>query len=839
MTVVSQVSEYTATGNGSLTVFASGIYLLDTATLDVKLRTITTGAEVTQVLGSDFTLSAVGVATGVIVTFIVAPPSTKQIAVSRNIPYTQQLDISNQSAYYPAAIEDALDTQEMQTQQIAAKMGRAMLAPVGETIGVMPKASLRANTVTLFDASGNPTVGPTAAAISAAQANADRAQSYADLSTKTIFADGIAEMKAILKASLTTGQPCIVSGYTNAVKKGGGRFIWVAASTATVDLGMVFAANEGGTGRWLRQVEGALNFYMFGAKGDGTTNDYASLQGAIDAAIGQYELVVPVGTFKTATSLRVKSATGLVMRGENREQSIIKRNGNSGGALLQSRGGDGNRFQDFTLDCAGYDGRGIFVLDRFSIVDGLRVLECPDRAYGLNGGENNFYGVTTFDIPSVTISAISKANPAVVTTATAHGYTTGNSVTISGGEMTQIVDRRFVVTVINPTSFSLQEDGVNVNSTAYTTYVSGGTVTLIDFFPMGCKIVNSYAYRSARTAFSAKRMRYAEISSNYAEKVYSEGATLDKCDWSMLTNNTFIDVARTDRSTTWPDLVNGGQLMAGDVGGGVGGAGIDGSNYCKITGNTWQGLQEDVPLITNRWKAGINFPNNIAGALGNIVSGNSIQDAKMGIKLTGIADGGVGNCFKFSITDNSFQNIADSETRGSGVDLGLFGDLYLGEGGGHIVTGNRRVGGVLTAQDTSTDSSVWFEDAYLVRNGATNVALAGALTAGVGTYTAQRMTWTKVGRVVHFTIHLIWTAHTGTGQFLITGLPYLSGNFAGNITAISCSVTDLAITGQLCGHIQQNESQITLFVVNNGVRSNYNVEAAGTITIAGSYQTAK
>ena len=69
------------------------------------------------------------------------------------------------------------------------------------------------------------------------------------------------------------------------------------------------------------------------------------------------------------------------------------------------------------------------------------------------------------------VSGITKANPAVVTTSAAHGYSTGDTVFLdSVGGMTEVNGRWFTVTRVDATRFSL--DGVN--STGYTTYVSGG-----------------------------------------------------------------------------------------------------------------------------------------------------------------------------------------------------------------------------------------------------------------------------------------------------------------------------------------------------------------------------
>ena len=74
-----------------------------------------------------------------------------------------------------------------------------------------------------------------------------------------------------------------------------------------------------------------------------------------------------------------------------------------------------------------------------------------------------------------TISAITKANPAVVT-ATSHGYSDGDEVVITAvGGMTEVNGKRFLVANKTTNTFELTDkDGTNVNSSSFTTYTSGG-----------------------------------------------------------------------------------------------------------------------------------------------------------------------------------------------------------------------------------------------------------------------------------------------------------------------------------------------------------------------------
>jgi len=78
------------------------------------------------------------------------------------------------------------------------------------------------------------------------------------------------------------------------------------------------------------------------------------------------------------------------------------------------------------------------------------------------------------------ITAITKASPGVITSAT-HGYTSGDEIYISGiVGMTELNGRNFRVTVINANTYSLTDlGGTAINTSSYTTYSSGGTTERI------------------------------------------------------------------------------------------------------------------------------------------------------------------------------------------------------------------------------------------------------------------------------------------------------------------------------------------------------------------------
>jgi hypothetical protein len=66
--------------------------------------------------------------------------------------------------------------------------------------------------------------------------------------------------------------------------------------------------------------------------------------------------------------------------------------------------------------------------------------------------------------------------------------------------------------------------------------------------------------------------------------------------------------------------------------------------------------------------------------------------------------------------------------------------------------------------------------------------IIGSTSAGTGTYAGggQVGTYTKIGRLVNVSIYLEWTAHTGTGNMYISGLPFTpASETAGSIGLIN------------------------------------------------------
>ena len=132
-------------------------------------------------------------------------------------------------------------------------------------------------------------------------------------------------------------------------------------------------------------------------------------------------------------------------------------------------------------------------------------------ATNVDSGEESLRGTA----PAVGsgITAITKADPGVVTTSGSHGLVNGDDVYISGVVgMTEANGQVFKVANKASTTFELTDStGAAVNTTSYTTYSSGGSV-----FPMFIKITNGHATPDNTVAWTA--VSGAESYTVYREK---------------------------------------------------------------------------------------------------------------------------------------------------------------------------------------------------------------------------------------------------------------------------------------------------------------------------------
>jgi hypothetical protein len=197
-----------------------------------------------------------------------------------------------------------------------------------------------------------------------------------------------------------------------------------------------------------------------------------------------------------------------------------------------------------------------------------------ENAYVRNGKVRKRNGYTEFGkFPNIeaNISAITQANPCQVTSLLAHGLTTGDSILLSGiVGMLELNGSEYIVTVIDPTTFTLDD----VDSTAFTAYISGGVISSFSTDPiMGLpRYINNFgvdellclSLRRA-AAYSDTFKAFIPIDSFYEILNRGDGAT-------AIYNGTLVfkpilagSFSVTDSLETFTD--DGLGVLTGDLGG--------------------------------------------------------------------------------------------------------------------------------------------------------------------------------------------------------------------------------------------------------------------------------
>ena len=111
-------------------------------------------------------------------------------------------------------------------------------------------------------------------------------------------------------------------------------------------------------------------------------------------------------------------------------------------------------------------------------------------------------------------------------------------------------------------------------------------------------------------------------------------------------------------------------------------------------------------------------------------------------------------------------------------------------------------------------------------------------TAGVGTYTEQVGQFTRIGKRVDFTLRVTWTAHTGSGNMRVAGLPFASKSISGYAPSCSIYPVNLTYSGTLAAIVNTGASTIELRSASSGAGATpVALDTSGTLTISGSYET--
>lgn len=120
-------------------------------------------------------------------------------------------------------------------------------------------------------------------------------------------------------------------------------------------------------------------------------------------------------------------------------------------------------------------------------------------------------------------------------------------------------------------------------------------------------------------------------------------------------------------------------------------------------------------------------------------------------------------------------------------------------------------------------------------NGTFTPVVTGGTSAGVGTYSQQIADYRRKDNEISFYIGLTWSAHTGTGDLKITGLPFPSKG--GYHHVVDVWVNGLTWGGaRLQARIIGGTSEVTLTnITDGGSIANVAIDTSATLMISGKY----
>lgn len=110
----------------------------------------------------------------------------------------------------------------------------------------------------------------------------------------------------------------------------------------------------------------------------------------------------------------------------------------------------------------------------------------------------------------------------------------------------------------------------------------------------------------------------------------------------------------------------------------------------------------------------------------------------------------------------------------------------------------------------------------------------GSTSAGTPTYSVQQGYYTKIGRLVHFSLFVACTAHTGTGKLYIGGLPFAANGLHPLVVGYVAYLT--IGSGTLIAYVESGANFIKIGLLTSGtIPALIDMDASFEITITGSY----
>lgn len=132
MSITSTTNKQVYDGDGGTVAFAWSQQLRSESDIEVVEYTETTGAEVVQVLNTDYTVALADDLASATVTMNSAPASTVKLILNRKEPHTNNLQFRNHDGLLAENVAEAIDRLAMQSQRLQEQIDRCLKVQIGE-----------------------------------------------------------------------------------------------------------------------------------------------------------------------------------------------------------------------------------------------------------------------------------------------------------------------------------------------------------------------------------------------------------------------------------------------------------------------------------------------------------------------------------------------------------------------------------------------------------------------------------------------------------------------------------------------------------------------------------
>lgn len=224
-----------------------------------------------------------------------------------------------------------------------------------------------------------------------------------------------------------------------------------------------------------------------------------------------------------------------------------------------------------------------------------------------------------------------------------------------------------------------------------------------------------------------------------------------------------------------------------------------------------------------------------AGAL-NVNVASAYGSSKLSVNGDFTLADSMGLCWGTNAT--SFTGLLGNRSTGD-VSIYTGGtERYTTNANGNLVVKTAAKGVNFTANTPAAGMTSqllnWYEE------GTWTPTIIGTSTAGTGTYTNQVGVYTRIGRQVTVSLSLQWSAHTGTGNMRIAGLPFTPANINYiNFAATIGSFDSITLNAGYypAAEVLQGETKISLlqFPTGGGGVASVAMDTAGYLTITATY----